>query len=876
MLSQQIRRQFIDYFVKKGHTHVVSSPVIPHNDPTLLFTNAGMNQFKDVFLGQAREYSRAVSSQKCIRAGGKHNDLENVGHTTRHLTFFEMLGNFSFGDYFKKDAIEMAWKVSTEVFGFDPDHIWPTVYQEDDEAFEMWTQWVPSHRITRLGAKDNFWAMGDTGPCGPCSELLFDRGASFSSARNPAEDKAGERFLEFWNLVFMQYNRKPNGEQVDLARQSIDTGSGLERVVCLKTGVESVFQTDTFKHIIQEIERLSSKKYPQELAEGAPFHVIADHLRSLSFAIADGAQPSNVDRGYVLRKILRRASRYGRKLGLEDPFLAKLLPSLIAVMGEDYPELIRQKGRIEEILTLEEEANCRTLKRGGKLLTDVCLKAKEAGRGILGEEAFSLKDTYGLPLEEIELIAHDEGLSLDHEGFLKLEKEARELSRSRHQKTHQTVKEDQFSFLSPEEMDTLFVGYEKDSCSSEVVAVFKNGQLSDSLDKDEEGIVILKATPFYAEKGGQAADTGAIETASGSFDVFDVQNPTGSLVIHIGRVSQGQIRKGDKAQAELDIKRRRAIERSHTATHLIHWALFEVLGSHIQQKGSLVESDTLRFDFSHHKPVTAEQLHQIEALVTQKILENTPVRTYEKSFSEIKNDSSIKQFFADKYGSMVRIVDIDYSKELCGGTHTDATGNIGSIKITRESSVAAGVRRLEVCVGFEAALHHQNLQKKWQTLAEQLRCSDEQVEEKFKALQEQTQNLNRQIEEMRKEKMQTLAKSFMTKAEAAATTSLLIAHNPVPFEELSAFMQALQSFDGVCVVACQDDTRVQLAIVCSKNAQQAGYKANELIQKVAPILEARGGGRPEMAQAGGKKPSHTMQALDIIRGIFAGSSTLHS
>lgn len=873
MLSQNIRRQFIDFFVKRGHTPISSSPVIPHNDPTLLFTNAGMNQFKDVFLGQTREYTRAVTSQKCIRAGGKHNDLENVGHTTRHLTFFEMLGNFSFGDYFKKDAIEMAWKVSTEVFGFDPERIWPTVFENDDEAFEIWKQWVPEKRITRLGAKDNFWAMGDTGPCGPCSELLFDRGASFSSARNPAEDKTGERFLEFWNLVFMQYNRHLTGEQTNLAKQSIDTGSGLERVVCLKMGVESVFQTDTFQHIIRHIERLSQKTYPQELAQAAPFHVIADHLRSLSFAIADGAQPSNVDRGYVLRKILRRASRYGRKLGFEDPFLGKLLPSLIEVMGEDYPELVKQQSRIEEILTLEEEANCRTLKRGGKLLADVCQKAKETSRGILAEEAFSLKDTYGLPLEEIELIAHDEGLALDHEGFIKLEKQARELSRSRHQKTHQIAKEDLFKELSSKDADTQFVGYTQDSVQSQIIALYRDNALVDTLEEGEEGIVIMASSSFYPEKGGQAADTGLIETSTGSFDVFDVQNPTGNLIVHYGKVEKGTLKKQDSACGQIDIKRRRGIERSHSATHLIHWALFQILGEHIQQKGSLVENDLLRFDFSHHKQVSEEQLSQIEDLVNQKILENTPLRIYEKAYSEVKNDSSIKQFFGDKYGQLVRVVDIDYSKELCGGTHVKSTGCIGSVKISRESSVAAGVRRLEASVGLEACKRHLDLHQKWLLLAKQLRCSEEQVDEKFKALQEQNSQLAKQIDEMRKDKIRAILTSLLKDTQTTGTTPFIVVKNPVALEDLSTLMQELSSFEGVAFMACTSADKVQVAAFCSKKAQAAGFKANELIQKVSPLLEARGGGKPDAAQAGGKNPAKTDEALKIVRGILAGEAT---
>src|SRR3989344_5962832 len=602
MFSQDLRRAFLKYFKTQEHRIVPSSPVIPHDDPTILFTNAGMNQFKDVFLGNSkRDYTKAATTQKCVRVGGKHNDLDNVGHTSRHLTFFEMLGNFSFGDYFKKEAIGYAWDVTLHVFGFDPKKIWVSVFKEDEEAFQLWEKHLPAERIVRFGEKENFWSMGDTGPCGPCSELLYDRGETYGPARNPKEDLSGERYLEFWNLVFMQYSRDASGRMDPLPKKSIDTGSGLERVVSLKIGVDTVFQTDVLRGLIAQVEQVSGKAYDEKNTHLAPaFHVIADHIRSLSFAIADGVQPSNTDRGYVLRKILRRAVRYGRTLGLQRPFLAGLLPRLISSMGEDFPELKGAENRITEILTLEEEAFIRTLQRGGQLLGQVIERSQKEAQKITGEDAFKLKDTYGFPLEEIQLIAKDENLDVDLKRFQELEDEAKNKSRKAHKTEAQKFDPNFFADFTK----THFDGYQHTSTESKLLGIVMGGQFVSHIESGQEGILLLDKTPFYPEMGGQVGDTGEIEKGTNAFQVYDTTAPFPGVIAHLGKMGSGTLKKNDQVVASIDVKRRVEIRNNHTATHLLHWALQKVLGPHIKQAGSLVDPKRLRFDFSHHKPVS--------------------------------------------------------------------------------------------------------------------------------------------------------------------------------------------------------------------------------------------------------------------------------
>jgi alanyl-tRNA synthetase len=868
MLSQDLRRAFLAYFKSQGHTIVPSSPVFPHDDPTILFTNAGMNQFKDVFLGKSkRDYARATSSQKCIRVGGKHNDLENVGHTSRHLTFFEMLGNFSFGDYFKKEAIAFAWEVTTQVFGFDPAHVWVSVYQDDDEAFALWEKHIPSSRIVRFGEKENFWAMGDTGPCGPCSELLYDRGPKYGPAKNPKEDTSGERYLEFWNLVFMQYSKDLSGNLSPLPKKSIDTGSGLERVASLKLGVDNVFQTDILRSLIAEVEQISYKKYVE--TEGAPFHVIADHIRSLSFSIADGVQPSNTDRGYVLRKILRRAVRYGRTLGIQGTFLAKLLPRLISCMGADFPELKASEERIREIITLEEEAFLRTLVRGGHLLAEVIDRSRSK-KIISGHDAFKLKDTYGLPFEEIVLIAKDEALEIDHSAFEKLEEEAKEKSRKARGSTAQQFDQNFFGEFTKAHKPSEFIGYKELATEARLVGIVVDGKFTDTIHEGQEGLLILDKTPFYAEMGGQVGDQGKIGKEGALFDVSETISPFPGVIAHVGKMETGTLKKNEHVHAQIDKTRRQKIENNHSATHLLHWALNKVLGSHIKQAGSLVDEERLRFDFSHHKPIESSVLREIENLVNAKIRENTAVSTYELRFEEVQKKPDIKQFFGEKYGNTVRVVDIDFSKELCGGTHTTRTGNIGLFKIVKESSIAAGVRRIECVSGEEAEKFVQQEEDLLQKSAELCKTPTVTLLDKIQQLLEENKGLTQELKGHRKEKLKALAEHCLARQQHVGPITLIAEEVPIEAEELNPFvselLQKLQS--GVVALGVKTGDRCQLVIGVSQDLVAKNILASTLIKEASPAIQGGGGGKPALAQAGGKHPAGLKEAFDKIRKLL--------
>ena len=872
MQTQDIRRKFLQYFKDRQHSVIASSPVVPHDDPTLLFTNAGMNQFKDVFLGTSlRDYKRAATSQKCIRAGGKHNDLENVGHTSRHMTFFEMLGNFSFGDYFKKDAIQFAWEVSTQVFGLDPDKIWPTVFRDDDEAFELWQKYVPADRITRFGEKENFWAMGDTGPCGPCSELLYDRGPKYGKATKPIDDHDGERFLEFWNLVFMQYNRNAAGVMEPLPRPSIDTGAGLERVVSLKMEVPTLFQTDILQSIIAKVEEISGISYNPEDQQKAPaFHVIADHLRCLSFAIADGAQPSNVDRGYVLRKILRRAVRYGRTLGFEEPFLARVLPRLIETMGDDYPELKKAQNRITEILTGEEEAFIRTLRRGGNILNQIIERAQTHDKKISGDEAFKLKDTYGLPVEEIILLAKDSNLTVDLERYQALELEAKERSRKVQKTTQQVASENLFAEFASKNKATEFLGYDQSSVVAKITALIVNGQFVETMLPGEEGMVVLDKTPFYAEMGGQVGDIGILKGEHQTFKVIDTQSPYKGVITQIGTLEQGTLHVGDSLIAEVDSKRRRKIANNHTATHLLHWALQVVLGEHIKQAGSVVDPQRLRFDFSHHKALTAEEIRRIEDMVNAKIRENLDVKWYEIPYEEAQKRDDIKQFFGEKYGSTVRVIDIDYSKELCGGTHTTAVGNIGLFRITKESSIAAGVRRIEAVTGEEAEAFSRTSEDTLNQLSELLKTQPQKIGERIEKLLEENKKFALELKASKKQHLAGLVTSLLTKVEKINDVPVLALELDLPPEELKIcaddLMEGLKS--GVLILGSGNDGKCSMIARVSDDYVAKGIKAHDIIKAIAPIIEGSGGGKANSAQAGGKAPQKISEALAKTRELF--------
>jgi alanyl-tRNA synthetase len=875
MFTQTIRRQFLQYFRDRGHAIISSSPVIPHEDPTLLFINAGMNQFKDVFLGEShRDYIRATTSQKCIRVGGKHNDLENVGHTSRHLTFFEMLGNFSFGDYFKKEAIQFAWEVSTQVFGLDGDRIWPTIFLDDDEAFELWQVYVPASRITRFGEKENFWAMGDTGPCGPCSELLYDRGAHYGYAKNPSEDPSGERFLEFWNLVFMQYNRQASGQKDRLPKPSIDTGSGLERVVSLKMGVESVFETDVLRSLISQVEVVTGIVYHSSNSRSAAFRVIADHLRCLAFAIADGVQPSNIDRGYVLRKVLRRAVRYGRQLGMDKPFLAAILPQLVSTMGEDYPELVKGKERIAEILTVEEEAFIRTLKRGGNILNQVIEKAQTTNHLISGEDAFKLKDTYGLPLEEILLIAKDSNLHVDETHYQALEQEAKERSRSVHKNVNQLATENIFADFAKQQGESRFVGYDETTSETQVIGLIANGTWVQQLEEGQEGLVILKSTPFYTEMGGQVGDTGIIEGDSTRFVVENCVSPYKGVSAHEGKLYQGILRINDTVQATIDRPRRQKIANNHTATHLLHWALHQILGEHVKQAGSVVDPQRLRFDFSHHKALSLTETRQIEDLVNAKIRENSIVNAYEIKYEEAQKRDDIKQFFGEKYGSVVRVVDINYSKELCGGTHTANVGNIGLFRIAKESSIAAGVRRIEAVTGQEAERINRQQEDQLLHLAQTLKIPAHQLQERLEKLLEENRSFTQEMKTIRQNQLHQLTHSLIQHAQPMDQGSFVIAKVDIPADELRACvdltLDRLKS--GIVILGCVTADKCQLVAKVSDDYVKQGYSAHELLKIVLTIVEGSGGGKPQQAQGAGKLPERLTEALEKVKDFLASKT----
>lgn len=863
--TNDIRKRFLEYFKKQNHAQIPSSSVVPHDDPTLLFINAGMNQFKDVFLGKTtRDYTRATTSQKCIRVGGKHNDLENVGHTRRHLTFFEMLGNFSFGDYFKERAIHFAWEVATQVFAFDTEKIWVSVFRDDDEAYELWKKHIPESRIVRMDEKSNFWAMGDTGPCGPCSELLYDRGASYGNCTNPLDDETGERFLEFWNLVFMQYNRRADGTLDPLPKPSIDTGAGLERVMSLIQNKETVFETDIFLELIRTIETLSKVTYnPEDPVTAPAFRVIADHLRCLAFAIADGAQPSNVERGYVLRKVLRRAVRYGKMLGFEKPFLAQILPTLVTIMGPDYKELVVAKDKIAEILTLEEESFFRTLRRGGNILSQIIESAQEKSCEISGADAFKLKDTYGLPIEEVQLIAKDSGLHVDMKGFEILEKEAREKSKMAQKVIQQEVKENAFQDFVRTNGETAFI--REPTTSGKVIGIIYNGNFVDRIEEGQEAQVILNKTTFYAEMGGQVGDTGELTHDTCCFSVSNTLSPYKGVVSHHGTLTMGHLKLGDTLETHVDAARRQKIANNHTATHILHWALHQVLGGHVKQAGSVVEPTRLRFDFNHHKALTNEEIRAIEQMVNEKIRHNTPVKAYELAYDDAQKRHDIIQFFGEKYGKVVRVIDVDFSKELCGGTHTANTGTIGYVRITKESSISSGVRRIEAVTGSEAEAFAYEHNDTLHHIAELLKTPQAKVLERIEKLGHEVKELENALKSMQKERLGNLANALEFKNTKNGVAYCVQAVD-VPAADLKPLMDALELRNplGLLAIACKEPNKVHLSVRVPQALVAQGIKANELIKPALTTLEGSGGGKAEHAQGAGRAVGNLKLALDQI------------
>ncbi|RUO78857.1 alanine--tRNA ligase [Idiomarina tyrosinivorans] len=852
MSSAEIRETFLQFFAERGHQRVPSASMIPGNDPTLLFTNAGMVPFKDVFLGtDKRNYQRATSAQRCLRAGGKHNDLENVGYTARHHTFFEMLGNFSFGDYFKQQAIEFAWQFLTEVLKLPKQKLWVTVFTEDDEAYDIWAKHigVPEDRISRIGEKDNFWSMGDTGPCGPCSEIFYDHGEDVWGGPPGTAEEDGDRYIEIWNLVFMQYNRQADGHLEPLPNPSIDTGMGLERISAIMQGVHSNYEIDTFQRLISDAAAVigSDDKSSKSL------RVIADHIRSCSFLIVDGVTPSNEGRGYVLRRIIRRAVRHGHLLGANEPFFYKLVDSLVELMGEAYPELAEKAQTIADVLLREEQQFAKTLARGLAILADEV--ANLSNDVIPGDVVFKLYDTYGFPQDLTADIAREKGLSIDVEGFEKAMNEQRKRAQQASQfgiDYNQQLKTDKKS---------AFSGYQQVAQESQVIELFKDGETVQQLAAGEQGIVVLSETPFYAESGGQVGDTGVLRSAAGEFVVTDTQM-LGKAIAHHGK-AEVTLQLGDTVSAEIDSERRDNIRRNHSATHLVHAALRNLLGDHVSQKGSLVEADKMRFDFSHFEPLSAEQIAEIERVVNAEIRRNTPLTTALMDIEEAKKAGAMA-LFGEKYDDQVRVVRMgDFSMELCGGTHVQATGDIGLFRIASEAGIASGIRRIEVVTGAAAIAFTQQQQQRLQAIATQLKCDPLHVVERFQQWSERSRQLEKQVAQLKQQLAAQAGGDLVANAEIFNHVKVIIASlDGIDPKSLRSTVDDLknQMGSGIVLLGTAVDAKVSLIAGVTKDLTDR-VKAGDLVNQAAAVVGGKGGGRPDMAQAGGSQPEQLEHAL---------------
>ena len=857
MRSAEIRDAFLSYFERQGHTIVPSSSLIPGNDPTLLFTNAGMNQFKDVFLGaEQRDYSRATSSQRCVRAGGKHNDLENVGYTARHHTFFEMLGNFSFGDYFKRDAIRFAWEFLTGVLELPAERLWVTVHISDDEAADIWINemGISPDRFSRLD-EDNFWQMGDTGPCGPSSEIFYDHGPDVPGGPPGSENDDLDRYIEIWNLVFMQYERQSNGELKPLPNPSIDTGMGLERIAAVMQGVHNNYDIDLFQHLLKAAADATGTTD----LDNKSLRVIADHIRSCAFLVSDGVLPSNEGRGYVLRRIIRRAVRHGHQLGQTEAFFHTLVASLADVMGDAYPELCREQARIEKVLLQEEEQFAKTLDKGMSVLEDAL--ASLEGSELPGEVVFTLYDTYGFPVDLTADIARERRLTLDMPGY----EAAMETQRAR-ARAAGSFKVD-YTAAGLDLPTTEFLGYVHLSETGEVQALLKEGQPVDRLEEGDEGAVVLNRTPFYAESGGQVGDSGYLETDSGvRFEVRDC-NKQGASHLHIGRLLHGAIAVGDTLSARVEGNVRQATALNHSATHLMHAALREVLGEHVTQKGSLVDSERLRFDFSHSEPVTAEQIKAIEAIVNEQIRANTEVTTELMDIESARTKGAM-MLFGEKYGDEVRVLSMGdgFSVELCGGTHVSRTGDIGVFRITAESGVAAGVRRIEAVTGLGALALFDQLEQLAEGTAQALKTRRAQVPEKVQQLLTQNRKLEKELTAL-KAKLATAGSGNLLdeSQDVNGVKVLAIKLEGVDSKSLRDSADQLKNKlgSGVVLLATVDGDKVALVAGVTKDLTDR-LKAGDLMRDVASKVGGKGGGRPDMAQGGGTDPSGLKEALEAV------------
>jgi len=887
----EIRSTFLNYFKANGHEIVASSPLVPRNDPTLMFTNAGMVQFKNVFTGvEKRAYQRATTSQKCVRAGGKHNDLDNVGYTARHLTFFEMLGNFSFGDYFKERAIELAWNLITKDFGLPKDKLLVTIYHTDDEAATYWKKiaGLSDDRIIRIATSDNFWAMGDTGPCGPCSEIFIDRGEHIWGGPPGSPEEDGDRFLEFWNLVFMQFEQVTKDERVPLPRPSIDTGMGLERMASIMQGVDSVFETDLFRHLIDAAASALGQG-PEEQTV-ASFRVIADHLRSSAFLVADGVLPSNEGRGYVLRRIMRRAMRHAQLLGAREPLMHQLVWALVREMGQAYPELVRAEKLIEETLRLEETRFRKTLARGLAILDEKSAGLKK-GDMFDGDTAFTLYDTYGFPLDLTQDALKSRGISVDQASFTDAMERQREKARASWAGSGEAASEAIWFPLREKLGATEFLGYETESAEGVVSALVKDGAETDSLKAGESGSIVLNQTPFYAESGGQVGDTGVMTGEGGvKFRVTDTQKKVGDLFVHVGTVEQGTLKVGTALQLEVDHTRRSSIRAHHSATHLLHEALRQVLGDHIAQRGSLVAPDRLRFDFVHPKPITPEELARVEDIANDVVLENDEVTTRVMAVDDAR-EAGARALFGEKYGDEVRVVSmgkgardhgqnaLGWSVELCGGTHVRRTGDIGLISVISEGAVASGVRRIEALTGRHARKHANDTMALAKTAASELRTSIEDVPARIASLLEERKKLERDLSDARKKLAMGGGASAGNGAgggvrEVGNVKLLARAVEGVETKDLKSLVDDGKKQIGsgvVAIVGVTEDGKAGIVVGVTSDLTSR-FNAVELVRKGSEVLGGKGGGgRPDMAQAGGPDGAKADAALSAIEKAMAGA-----
>ncbi|MGB6927200.1 alanine--tRNA ligase [Psychrobacter sp.] len=875
--SADIRQAFIDFFISKQHTQVSSSSLIPHNDPTLLFTNAGMNQFKETFLGmEPRDYTRAVTSQKCVRAGGKHNDLDNVGYTARHHTFFEMLGNFSFGDYFKQAGIEYIWEflTSEKWLAIDKNRLYVTIYETDDEAFEIWNKniGIPSERIIRIGdnkgapyASDNFWTMGDTGPCGPCTEVFYDHGADIEGGLPGTPEEDGDRYIEIWNCVFMQFNRQKDGTLLPLPAPSVDTGMGLERISAIMQGVHGNYEIDLFVHLMDAAAEILEINNEQQ----SSLKVIADHIRAVAFLIADGVTPSNEGRGYVLRRVIRRAVRHGNKLGADSEFFYKMVAPLVAEMGSAYPELQDKQSVIENAIQKEEAQFAKTLAQGLRLLASE-LEGLQDGDTLSGEAAFKLYDTYGFPLDLTADITRERGIAID-------EAEFDEHMQAQRERARDAGKFDvDYSSVIQVETPTTFIGYEQlEEDGVTIDALYQDGNPADSLTEGMEGVVVLDRTPFYAEGGGQVGELGEIRTASGVFEVQDTKK-SGQAIIHYGVVTMGDISTKQTAEAQVLSSIRAASAKNHSATHLLHAALREVLGDAVTQKGSLVSSEVLRFDFAYDKPVSAAEIIRVERLVNEQIQANTPARIEHMSIDEAMNQGAMA-LFGEKYGSDVRVLTMGtdrivdgqrkpFSIELCGGLHVQRTGDIGVLKITSESGIAAGIRRVEAVTGMNAVKNIQQSEQQLSELASQLKVKRPEVAQRVRTMADKQRDLEKQLERLEQKIASAQAANLLDDVQTIAGTPVLISTlSGIDGKSIRTLMDDIKSKlpDSVIVLIGDKDDQLALAASVAKSVT-AKVKAGDIIRHLAGELGGKGGGKPDYAQGGAPKSGNSTAVISAL------------